>query len=110
MRTHDGHHVGPHIYDRLHRDHHIEVARSLHSVPGALIGARVQVRADRALVRIFHRGQLVKAHPHQAPGRRSTDPDDLPSHKTTYAMRDLDRLRQMAADHGPRSAPTHQRC
>ena len=86
---------------KVHRDHHVEVARSLYSVPGALIGARVEVRADRSLVRIFHRGQLVKVHPRQAPGRRSTDPDDLPAHKTVYAMRDLDRLRRMAAEHGP---------
>ena len=86
---------------KVHRDHHVEVARSLYSVPGTLIGARVEVRADRALVRIFHRGQLVKVHPRQAPGRRSTDPGDLPSAKTVYAMRDLDRLRRMAAEHGP---------
>jgi transposase len=86
---------------KVHRDHHIEVARSLYSVPGALIGARVEVRADRSLVRIFHRGQLVKVHPRQEPGRRSTDPADLPSQKTVYAMRDLDRLRAMAAEHGP---------
>jgi|SRR3954468_2806201 transposase len=86
---------------KVHRDHHIEVARSLYSVPGALIGARVEVRADRTLVRIFHRGQLVKIHPRQEPGRRSTDPADLPAAKTVYAMRDLDRLRAMAADHGP---------
>jgi transposase len=86
---------------KVHRDHHLEVARSLYSVPGALIGARVEVRADRALVRIFHQGQLIKVHPRQEPGRRSTDPDDLPSTKTVYAMRDLDRLRAMAAEHGP---------
>jgi transposase len=86
---------------KVHRDHHIEVARSLYSVPGALIGARVEVRADRALVRIFCRGQLIKVHPRQAPGHRSTDPDDLPSHKTVYAMRDLDKLQRMAAEHGP---------
>ena len=86
---------------KVHRDHHIEVARSLYSIPGALIGARVEVRADRTLVRVFHRGQLIKVHPRQPPGRRSTDPDDLPSNKTVYAMRDLDRLRRMAAEHGP---------
>jgi hypothetical protein len=86
---------------KVHRDHHIEIARSLYSVPGALIGARVEVRADWSLVRIFHRGQLIKVHPRQEPGRRSTDPDDLPSTKTTYAMRDLDRLRRMASEHGP---------
>jgi transposase len=86
---------------KVHRDHHIEVARSLYSVPGALIGARVEVRADRSLVRIFHRGQLIKVHPRQEPGRRATDPDDLPADKTVYAMRDLDRLRAMAGEHGP---------
>jgi transposase len=85
---------------KVHRDHHIEVARALYSVPGSLIGQRVEVRADRTLVRIFHRGQLVKAHPRQEPGRRSTDPDDLPSEKTAYALRDLDRLQRMAAGHG----------
>jgi transposase len=86
---------------KVHRDHHVEIARSLYSVPGSLIGQRVEARADKALVRIFHRGQLVKVHPRQAPGRRSTDPDDLPSEKTAYALRDLDRLRRMATGHGP---------
>jgi transposase len=86
---------------KVHRDHHIEVAKALYSVPGNLIGTRVHVRADRTLVRIFARGQLVKVHPRQAPGRRVTDPDDLPSHKTAYAMRDLDALQRLAAGHGP---------
>ncbi len=85
---------------KVHRDHHIEVAKALYSIPGALIGRRVDVRADRTLVRVFHRGQLIKVHPRQAPGHRVTDPDDLPSDKTVYAMRDLNRLKQMAAVHG----------
>jgi hypothetical protein len=41
---------------KVHRDHHIEVAKALYSVPGNLIGQRVEVRADRALVRVFHTG------------------------------------------------------
>lgn len=86
---------------KVHRDHHIEVAKALYSIPGNLIGTRVDVRADRSLVRVFSRGQLVKVHPRQRPGGRSTDPDDLPSHKTVYAMRDLDKLQRMAASHGP---------
>ena len=63
---------------KVHRDHHIEIARALYSIPGNLIGARVEVRADRQLVRVYHRGQLIKIHPRQPPGGRSTDPDDLP--------------------------------
>jgi hypothetical protein len=86
---------------KVHRDHHIEVARALYSVPGNLIGQRVEVRADRQLVRVFHRGVLVKIHPRQRPGGRSTDPDDLPSGKEIYALRDLARLQAMAAAHGP---------
>jgi transposase len=86
---------------KVHRDHHIEVARALYSIPGNLIGQRVEVRADRQLVRVFHRGVLVKVHPRQAPGGRSTDPADLPSGKEIYALRDLARLQAMAAAHGP---------
>jgi hypothetical protein len=86
---------------KVHRDHHIEVAKALYSIPGNLIGARVDVRADRALVRVSHRGAVVKVHPRQAPGGRSTDPADLPAEKTAYAMRDLDHLRRLAAGHGP---------
>lgn len=86
---------------KVHRDHHIEVAKALYSVPGNLIGQRVEVRADRSLVRVFARGQLVKMRPRQQPGRRVTDPDDLPSERTVYAMRDLEHLRRLAATHGP---------
>jgi len=86
---------------KVHRDHHIEVAKALYSIPGNLIGTRVDVRADRQLVRVFSRGQLIKVHPRQAPGGRSTDPEDLPSEKTIYAMRDLDALQRLAAGHGP---------
>jgi hypothetical protein len=111
FRVQEQHRLGPaptDVYDvpiyttaKVHRDHHIEVARSLYSVPGNLIGQRVEVRADRSLVRVLARGQLVKVHPRQQPGRRSTDPDDLPAERTVYAMRDLDRLRRLAAGHGP---------
>jgi hypothetical protein len=86
---------------KVHRDHHIEVAKALYSVPGNLIGTRVEVRADRSLVRIFARGQLVKVHPRQQPGGRSTDPADLPAERTAYALRDLEHLRRLAAGHGP---------
>jgi hypothetical protein len=111
FRVEEQHRLGPaptDVYDvpiyttaKVHRDHHIEVARSLYSVPGDLIGQRVEVRADRSLVRVLARGQLVKVHPRQQPGRRVTDPEDLPAERTVYAMRDLDRLRRLAAGHGP---------
>lgn len=70
---------------KVHRDHHIEVARSLYSVPGNFVGTQVDVRADPALVRISARGHLVKVHPRQAPGRRITDASDLPAERSAYA-------------------------
>lgn len=85
---------------KVARDHHIEIGRALYSVPGALIGKRVHASADRHLVRITHRGVLVKVHPRQPPGGRSTDAADLPEDKTGYALRDLDHLRSLAATHG----------
>jgi hypothetical protein len=86
---------------KVHRDHHIECGRALYSIPGDLIGAQVDVRADSRLVRVYHRGVLIKIHPRQAPGGRVTDAEDLPAEKTAYAMRDLDHLRRLAATEGP---------
>jgi len=85
---------------KVARDHHIQVGKALYSVPGELIGTRVTVRVDSALVKILHRGQVVKIHPALAPGRRSTDAADLPSEITAYALRDIDKLTRMAARHG----------
>jgi hypothetical protein len=59
------------------------------------------VRADSELVKFYHRGVLVKVHPRQAPGARSTDPADLPEHKAGYALRDLTALIATCAAHGP---------
>ncbi len=74
---------------KVHRDFHVEIGRALYSAPKEYLGAHLDARADSALVKLFHHGQLVKAHPRQQPGRRVTDPADLPAEKTTYAMRDV---------------------
>jgi transposase len=86
---------------KVHRDHHVEVAKALYSVPGNLIGRQLDARADVELVKLFFRGQLVKVHPRQPPGGRSTDPADLPEGTAIYALRDLECLKNMAAGHGP---------
>jgi transposase len=85
---------------KVHRDFHIEIGRALYSIPRDYIGQSVDVRADSALVKVFYRGQLIKTHPRQRPGGRSTDREDLPEHKTAYALRDLDRLVAAARRHG----------
>jgi transposase len=85
---------------KVHRDFHVEVGRALYSAPKEYLGCHLDARADSALVKLFHRGQLVKAHPRQQPGRRVTDPADLPAEKTTYAMRDVAALAAAAHGHG----------
>lgn len=81
-------------------DRHVEVARALYSVPGEPVGQRILARADGTTVKLYWRGQLIKVHPHQEPGRRRTDPADLPGELTTYALRDLDALHRRAAGYG----------
>lgn len=85
---------------KVHRDHHIEVQRALYSVPGDLIGRHVKARADSQLVKVFYQGKVVKVHPRKGPGGRSTDAADLPPEKSVYALRDIDRLKQIATSHG----------
>ena len=85
---------------KVHRDFHVEIGRALYSAPKEYLGCHLDARADAALVKLFHRGQLVKTHPRQQPGRRVTDPADLPAEKTTYAMRDVASLAKTARRHG----------
>ena len=85
---------------KVHRDFHVEMGRALYSAPKEYLGCRLDARADSALVKLFHRGVLVKAHPRQQPGRRVTDPADLPAEKTTYALRDVASLAKAARRHG----------
>jgi transposase len=97
----------PPVYDvplfrsvKVHRDHHCEIGKALYSLPSAYIGVQLDARADSALVKLYHRGQLIKTHPRQRPGGRHTDPADLPTERTGYAMRDLERLQRTADKHG----------
>ena len=85
----------------VHPDCHVRFAHALYSVPHAYKGKLATVRADRSLVRIYCRGELVKVHEVQPPGGRSTDYADYPPEKTDYAMRDPNRLITRARGHGP---------
>jgi len=86
---------------KVHRDFHVEIARALYSAPEHLIGQHLDARADSELVKLFSGGVLVKTHPRQPPGGRSTDPADLPAERAGYAMRDLAGLITVCAGHGP---------
>jgi len=84
----------PPVYDRptwvevkVHPDLHVQVCKALYSVPVSLAGKKLTARADSHLVKLYHRGQLVKTHPRVAPGRRHTDLADVPDHKVAYVTR-----------------------
>lgn len=92
----------PHYsHPKVAPDRHVQVARALYSVPGELIGQRLTARADIHTVKLYWRGQLLKVHPVVPPGRRHTDPADLPAEVSTYALRDLNSLQHKASVHGP---------
>lgn len=85
---------------KVHPDHHVQVLKSLYSVPTRYIGKRVRVRADRRTVRIYLGTALIKTHPRVAVGKRSTDPNDYPAGTAGYAMRSVDALLSRAKDRG----------
>ena len=87
---------------KVHRDFHAEVAKALYSLPEHRIGSSLDVRADTELVKFYSTAaRLVKVHPRQPPGGRTTDRADLPEHKAGYALRDLTALIATCAAHGP---------
>jgi len=84
---------------KVHRDHDVEVARAIYTVPGDRVGQRISARADSKTVKLYVKGELIKVHPRQPPGGRSTDPADLPSDRTAYAMRDISYLIALGRGH-----------
>ena len=88
-------------HPKVARDRHVEVAKALYSVPGELIGQHLHARADSRLVKLYHRGQLIKTHPRKPPGGRSTDAADLPTGTAEYALRDVVSLTNKAQLAGP---------
>ena len=64
---------------KVARDRHVQLAKALYSIPHHLRGQTLSARADGELAKFYHHGQLVKTHPRQPAGARSTDPADLPA-------------------------------
>jgi transposase len=86
---------------KVHKDFHASVCAALYSLPETWIGSVLDVRADSERVKFYHRGTLVKVHPRQPAGGRSTDPNDYPEHKTAYAMRNITALIATCERYGP---------
>lgn len=100
--------LAPEPFDRptwaeatVHPDHHIQFRRALYSVPTRYLRARVAVRGDSRLVRVYYRGTLIKVHTPQPPGGRATDYTDYPADRAAYAMRAPDACVRRATELGP---------
>ncbi|MGH3124082.1 MAG: IS21 family transposase, partial [Streptosporangiaceae bacterium] len=85
---------------KVHVDYHVQVAKALYSVPYRLAGTRVTARADEYLVKIYLRDQLIRTHPRQRPGGRSTDVADMPPGVEGYATRTMDKMTAQAGFYG----------
>jgi len=85
---------------KVHPDHHVQIARSLYSLPTRFIGKTLDARVDQVSVRLYLGSEMVKLHARVAPGKRSTDPNDYPVGKSEYALRSVDKLKARATEHG----------
>ena len=95
----------------MHPDHHVAGQYALYSVPSSLCppGQRVEIGLGSKLVRIYHRGRLLKLHPRQARGGRSTDAADYPTELTAYTLRAPEGIKRSAAEGGPAVAAFAER-
>ena len=96
---------------KVHPDHHVACQYALYSVPSSSCppGQKVEIRLDSKLVRIYHRGKLVKIHQRQPRGGRATDPDDYPAELSAYTMKAPERIKRSATLHGPAVAQFAER-
>jgi transposase len=84
----------------VHPDHHIQVASALYSVPSLYLRKHVRARVDKKLVKVYLGTELIKVHPRQPRGGRSTDVNDYPVGKAAYALRSVDALVAKAKEMG----------
>jgi len=75
---------------KVHRDGHVEVAKSYYSVPPEYVGRVVWVRWDLRTVRVYNyrTRQQVKVHARVEPGRFQTDMHDIPPSKISGIEKD----------------------
>ena len=90
---------------RVSIDYHIAFEGHYYSVPHALVGQEVQIRATVRMLEVFHKSQQVAIHPLSSlPGRYSTSADHMPSHHRFVLNADSDSFLREAAKIGPQTA------
>lgn len=86
---------------KVARDCHIQVGRTLYSVPYRYLGKTLAVRISRRTVECYWNGDLVKTHLRAHKGRRQTDWGDYPPEKARFYQRTPDWCRAQAMALGP---------
>ena len=90
---------------RVNIDYHIEYDGYFYSVPHALIGQQVDLRATERGIEIFHRGQRIATHQRRYGGvtRHGTTPDHMPSSHRHYAEWTPERFQRWGSAIGPQT-------
>lgn len=77
---------------KAHPDYHIQFDKAYYSYPEKYFGCSFWVRGDKKLVRLYYKEECIKTHEKVAPGKRSTDVNDYPESKQSYATKGTDML------------------
>jgi transposase len=89
----------------VHRDCHVQFEKSLYSVPFALVGRRLWLRATDNTVTIFKDHYLIATHPRsRAIGTRRTVREHLPPQAQVFFAHDRAWCSQRASSIGPACA------
>jgi len=87
---------------KVNIDYHVAFEKHFYSVPHALIGQQVEIKATERMVEIFHKGEQVAVHPRSsAQGRFSTRAEHMPSRHRFILELDADWLLKQAGAIGP---------
>jgi transposase len=90
---------------RVNIDYHIEVEKSLYSVPYHLIHQQVDVRIGTTTVAVYHRNRQVALHVRATkPGTVFPNPDHMPSSHRRHAEWTPSRILHWANEIGPKTA------
>jgi transposase len=86
----------------VHRDCHVQFEKSLYSVPFALVGKRLWLRASDTTVTLFEDHRLIASHVRaRGAGTRRTVREHLPPEAQAFFAHDRSWCRSQAAQIGP---------
>ena len=96
---------------KVHIDYHVAFDHRFYSVPVALVGARVEVRATQSVIEIFSRGERIASHPrsHGPKGSAVTNEEHRPHAHREYGKWPPARLVAWATTLGPSIAQVVER-